>query len=206
MAAKTKHLAANNKRRTSTKPTITTSLHPGHPPPPRSADRGRVSQFAALARSHSMSTDLSTGGKAGFIFVFLKFFEAVQTTLVTTRNSKPKPNIASARYSVQLWPPTPTHKAHAIRPMRCMFNWKRRLARFWVCLWAGQHRGETQITSSQYYILAEAICNGTVAPGATYPVASDPGVDQPPVVQTTDVGGPGVWPIRGLSLGREWRM
>jgi hypothetical protein len=31
-------------------------------------------------------------------------------------------------------------------------------------LWAGQHRAETQITSSQYYILAEAICNGTGAP------------------------------------------
>ena len=31
-------------------------------------------------------------------------------------------------------------------------------------LWAGQHRGETQITSSQYYISAGAICNGTVAP------------------------------------------
>ena len=45
MAAKTKCLAANNKRRTSTKPTITTSLHPGHPPPPRSADRGRVWQL-----------------------------------------------------------------------------------------------------------------------------------------------------------------
>ena len=45
MAAKTKHLAANNKRRTSTKPTITTSLHPGYPPPPRSADRDRVRQL-----------------------------------------------------------------------------------------------------------------------------------------------------------------
>ena len=43
MAAKTKCLAANNKRRTNAKPTITTSLHPGHPPPPRSANRGRVS-------------------------------------------------------------------------------------------------------------------------------------------------------------------
>ena len=42
MAAKTKCLAANNKRRTSAKPTNITSLHPGHPPP-RSADRGRVS-------------------------------------------------------------------------------------------------------------------------------------------------------------------
>jgi hypothetical protein len=45
MAAKTKCLAANNKRRTNTKPTIATSLHPGHPPPPRSADRGRVRQL-----------------------------------------------------------------------------------------------------------------------------------------------------------------
>ena len=67
MAAKTKCLAANNKRRTSAKPTITTSLHPGHPPPPRSADRDRVgagrrssaAPLPALMRSHSMSTDSS---------------------------------------------------------------------------------------------------------------------------------------------------
>jgi hypothetical protein len=54
---------------------------------------------------------------------------AVQATLVTTRNTKPKPNIASARYSVPTVAPTPTNKAHAARPMRLMFNWKRRLAR-----------------------------------------------------------------------------
>src|SRR5258708_15165550 len=33
MAAKTKCLASNDKRRTSAKPTIPTSLHPGYPPP-----------------------------------------------------------------------------------------------------------------------------------------------------------------------------
>jgi hypothetical protein len=51
---------------------------------------------------------------------------AVQATLVTTRNNKPNPNIASARYSVATVPPTPTTKAHVIRPMRRMFSWKRR--------------------------------------------------------------------------------
>ena len=54
---------------------------------------------------------------------------AVQTTLVTTRNTKPNPNIASARYSVPIVAPPTTNKAHAARPMRLMFNWKRRLAR-----------------------------------------------------------------------------
>src|SRR4029077_13553778 len=54
---------------------------------------------------------------------------AVQTTLVTTRNTKPNPNIASARYSVPTVAPTPTNKAHAARPMRRMFSWKRRLTR-----------------------------------------------------------------------------
>ena len=42
LAAKIKYLADNNKPRTENKADYTTSLHPGHPPPPRSADRGRV--------------------------------------------------------------------------------------------------------------------------------------------------------------------
>jgi hypothetical protein len=107
---------------------------------------------------------------------------AVQTTLVTTRNTKPKPNIASARYSVPTVAPHTTNKAHATRPMRRMFTWKRRLAR----LQGGFGRdsiGETQITSSQYYILAEAICNGTGASrgdlsGCVRPRDSSPAVQR----------------------------
>jgi hypothetical protein len=176
-------------------------------------------------RSHSVTTDSSTGSAAGFILVFLKFFEvlaidvphgaitalppqcscpssrggapkfqpsffslvhtptgglslpwlapyhrtnpnhrsivsaiAVQATLVTTRNTKPKPNIASARYSVPTVAPTPTNKAHAARPMRLMFNWKRRLAR----LQGGF--GRDSIGGNTIYIftslhLSRAICN-----------------------------------------------
>ena len=82
---------------------------------------------------------------------------AVQATLVTTRNTKPKPNIASARYSVPTVPPTPTNKAHAIRPMRRMFSWKRRfiLGR----AFGGAASAETTNYTLQYYISAEAICN-----------------------------------------------
>ena len=115
---------------------------------------------------------------------------AVQTTLVTTRNSKPKPNIASARYSVPTVPPTPTHKAHAIRPMRLRFNWKRRLVRLQGGFGRDSIGGNTNYIFT-FYIFAEAICNGTRAPRATYPVASGQG-NQPSCGATTDVGGPGI--------------
>ena len=66
LAAKIKCLAESNRTRTESKAT-NNCLHPGHPPPPRSADRdrfgaGRRSSAAplpALMRSHSMSTDSS---------------------------------------------------------------------------------------------------------------------------------------------------
>ena len=108
---------------------------------------------------------------------------AVQTTLVTTRNTKPKPNIASARYSVPTVPPTPTTKAHAARPMRRMFSWKRRLARlqggFGRDSIGGKHKLHLHnITSQQGRSATEPWHQG-----ATYPVASDPWRDQPPVVQ-----------------------
>ena len=72
-------------------------------------------------------------------------------------------------------------------------------------LWARQHRGETQITSSQYYISAGAICNGTVAPRGDLSGCVRP---RKPILLwcNTDVGGPGAWPIRGLSLDHQWRM
>ena len=54
-------------------------------------------------------------------------------------------------------------------------------------LWAGQHRGNT-ITSSQYYISAEALCNGTRAPRATYPVASDQRKEVDPPEAPTRIG------------------
>jgi hypothetical protein len=120
---------------------------------------------------------------------------AVQATLVTTRNTKPNPNIASVRYSVPTVAPTPTNKAHAARPMRLMFNWKRRLAR----LQGGFGRdsiGEKHklhlhnITSQQ-----ERSATEPWHQGATYPVASDQG-NQPSCGATTDVGGPGRF--RGL--------
>src|SRR4051812_36524191 len=55
----------------------------------------------------------------------------------------------------------------------------------------GTASGETQITSSQYYILAEAICNGTGTPRGDLSGCVRPR-DSSPAVQRTDVGGPGV--------------
>ena len=107
---------------------------------------------------------------------------AVQTTLVTTRNTKPNPNIASARYSVPTVAPTPTNKAHAARPMRLMFNWKRRLARlqggFGRDSIGGKHKLHLHNITSQQ----ERSATEPWHQGATYPVASDQG-NQPPVVQ-----------------------
>jgi hypothetical protein len=124
---------------------------------------------------------------------------AVQTTLVTTRNTKPNPNIASARYSVPTVAPTPTNKAHAARPMRRMFSWKRRLARlqggFGRDSIGGKHKLHPhKITSQQGRSATEPWHQG-----ANYPVASDPWSRPTSCGATTDVGGPGQF--RGLSFG-----
>ena len=56
-----------------------------------------------------------------------------------------------------------TNKAHAARPMRLMFNWKRRLARLQGGFGRDSIGGNTNYIFTQYYIFAEAICNGTRA-------------------------------------------
>ena len=162
-------------------------------PAPAAAWRSRKSfwLFFALAGTPYHRTDPNHRSIVSAI--------AVQTTLVTTRNSKPKPNIASARYSVPTVPPTPTNKAHAIRPMRRMFNWKRRLARlqggFGRDSIGGKHKLHLHnITSQQRRSATEPGHQG-----ATYPVASDPWSRPTSCGATTDVGGPGQF--RGLSFG-----
>jgi hypothetical protein len=69
---------------------------------------------------------------------------------------------------------------------------------------AGQHRAETQITSSQYYILAEAICNGTGAPRGDLSGCVRPRRSTSWVTHTRTWEALVSWPIRGLSLGRQW--
>jgi hypothetical protein len=108
---------------------------------------------------------------------------AVQATLVTTRNTKPKPNIASARYSVPTVAPTPTNKAHAARPMRLMFNWKRRLARLQGGFGRDSIGGNTIYIFTSLHLSRGDLQRNRGTKGRLIRLRPTPGVDQPPVVQ-----------------------